>query len=381
MDSNEDRIRIGDHVTIYPRGKKAIWTADFWQNGKHNRQSLKTRNLRIARQRAIHLENQLQHGLSPMQPKIKRISIRQAANDFLAYQLTEGRRSKTRTKYDGLFKKLSAFAGKEGVTEICDLDLSLLDRFRAARAEKVGKRSLHNDGVGLKFFLSWCADRQLIGANPLAGRKFRRPKTIPRGGPTLEMVDLVLANAPERLLPIIALLAFTGRRAGDCQHLRPGDVDFKNNWIHVVSRPGAETKSGNSRDIPIHARLRSILEKLPKQSGDWFFTAPASKKYPAGGHHVNMKHANEDFQKILKKLDIPAGKKDGGFTLHSLRSFFKTFCVNAGIPREVVDYWQDHVGERSNAGDTYYLLDPAKSQEFMKRVPFGAGNPAANVGM
>ena len=316
-----------------------------------------------------------------MQPRIKRISIRQAADDFLAYQLTEGRRSKTRTKYSGQLKRLMVFAGEEGVTELRDVDLPFVDRFRAVRASEVGERSLHNDGVNLKFFFNWCAERQLIFSNPLAARKFRRPKSTPRGGPTLEMVDLILADAPARLIPIIALLAFTGRRASDCQHLRPEDVDFDGNWIHVVSRPGAETKSGNDRDVPIHPRLRKLLEKLPKQNGKWFFTAPPSKKYPQGGHHVSMKHANEDFQKILKKLEIPAGKKNCGFTLHSLRSFFKTFCVNEGIPREVVDYWQDHVGDRRpSAGDGYYLLAPEKSQEFMNKVPFGDGMPPANDG-
>ena len=123
--------------------------------------------------------------------------MHQAADDFLAYQRTEGRRSKTRTKYSGLFKKLVEFAGKERVTELRDVDLSFVDRFRAARASEVGERSLHNDGVNLKFFFNWCAERQLIFSNPLATRKFRRPKTTPRGGPTLEQVDLILANAPK----------------------------------------------------------------------------------------------------------------------------------------------------------------------------------------
>jgi hypothetical protein len=51
-----ERIRIGDHVVIYPRGQRRIWTADYHdinKNGasRHVRQSLRTRNCRIAERR------------------------------------------------------------------------------------------------------------------------------------------------------------------------------------------------------------------------------------------------------------------------------------------------------------------------------------------
>jgi integrase len=93
---------------------------------------------------------------------------------------------------------------------------------------------------------------------------------------------------------------------------------------------------------------------------------------------MNTKRLNEDFLKILKELGIPAGKKDG-FTIHSLRSFFKTFCINAGVPREVVDIWQGHAPDRS-ASAGYYKLSNEDSQIFMKKVPFGTGKPAADAG-
>jgi integrase len=349
----ENRIRIGERVTISPRGKKKIWTAEYWHNGQHCRTSLKSRNLRVARQRAIHLDNLLLQGLNPTALAVRKgMPLQQAADDFIAYMKTEVRRRKTIAKYDGVLTKFITFAKSRHVLEIAAVGLLLIDRYRAFRQPQIGERSMHNEGVILKTFLGWCAERRLLAANPLASRRFRRPKYEPRDGPTLAQIGAVLAIAPCDLAPIIAVAAFTGRRSGEIQHLLREDVDMAGNWVHFVSRPGAETKTGNSGKVPIHPRLRAFLEGRPRSNSQWFFTAPPSFQFPAGDHHLNMRDINEQFQALLKKLEIPAGKKHCGFTLHSLRSFFKTFCVNAGIPREVVDKWQDHAGDRRpTAGD------------------------------
>ena len=79
-----------------------------------------------------------------------------------------------------------------------------------------------------------------------------------------------------------------------------------------------------------------------------------------------MKHVCADFKKALTKLGIPVGKKNRGYTLHSLRSSFKIICIHAGIPREVVDEWQGHAGHRPAASDGYYKLSDEESQRFMR---------------
>lgn len=44
MTDEGPRIRVGDRVTIYARGKKQIYVADFWDGGVHRKVSLKTSN-------------------------------------------------------------------------------------------------------------------------------------------------------------------------------------------------------------------------------------------------------------------------------------------------------------------------------------------------
>ena len=58
----EDREIIGNRVRIYPRGMKGIYCADFWAEGKHCRVSLKTRNRKVAVDRAVALAGSLQEG-------------------------------------------------------------------------------------------------------------------------------------------------------------------------------------------------------------------------------------------------------------------------------------------------------------------------------
>ncbi|MFV1965254.1 MAG: tyrosine-type recombinase/integrase [Pirellulaceae bacterium] len=194
----------------------------------------------------------------------------------------------------------------------------------------------------------------------------------------MEQINSTLKLADDRRRPILAMLAFTGMRSGECRHLQSQDIDFRDNWIHIESRDGYETKTGDSRRVPIHPRLLVNLKRFSKRERPWFFTSPATPKYPDGDHFINTKKLNEYFLELLKKLEIPAGR-DGGFTLHSLRHSFKTLCINSGTPREVVDAWQGHSPGRS-AGSAYYRLGDDESQCFMVKVPFGTGEPPANGG-
>jgi integrase len=387
MNTNDEPIRIGDYVSIYPRGKKGTYTADYWQNGKHLRQSLRTRNLKIAKERGRRLELQLLEGVdAPARPRIVDKPLSAAVDEYITYLRTEGRRRKTLVKKEGFLKrKFLPFAKAYGAAELSEITMRVIDLYRESQSKTLSRRSMHNEGVMLKTFFGWCGERKYISENPLVGTKFRRPRNEPLGGPTLEQINQVLAKCNRVRIAPLSLLAFTGMRAGECQHLRREDVDLQNGWIHIVSRPGLETKTGQSWKVPIHPRLRAILEQQGGGKGPWFFTALPSRKYPQGGHHLNMKHVCEDLKKVLRKLGIAVGKKEAGFTLHSLRASFKTICIHAGIPREVVDQWQNHAGRRPTASDAYYRLSDEESQRFMLRVPFyteassAAGGPGGTV--
>ena len=378
MNTNDNRrIPIGDRVAIYPRGKKGIYTADFWHDGQHRRKSLRTPNLKVARQRAVKLEAALLDG--NYQPASAPKSLAEAIDAYLRHLETEDRQPKTLTRYRGILGVFREFAANRGVFNVTQVTIDLVDRYREERKKLLKPKSMLNEGTVLKSLFKWCAQRGFVSANPLENMKVARPKHVSRGGPSLADIDRILATAKDVRYVQFAVLAFTGMRSGDLRRLRPEDVDLEGNWIHIVSREGGRTKSGLSRKVPIHPRLRPDLESLlPKRKRPWLFTAPPSRKYPDGNHHINTKHLNEALLKVLKSLGMPAGR-DGGFTVHSLRHSFETITVNAGIPQRAIDTWLGHQSDRSMAS-VYYRLSDEESQRFMTEVPFGTGEPAADAG-
>jgi integrase len=374
--NNAERIQVGDRVTIYQRGKKKTWCADFWRDGEHCRQSLKTANKKVAMERATKLAATLVDGTYHRPAPAAAIAA--TVESYIEFLKTEGRAIKTIVKYRGIFDNLISFLIAQNVTRMGQFTALHFDRFRSHRRQDHQPKTLYTEGVVIKQFFRWARRRKIILENPVEDIKLSKPKRVPKGGPTREQIDTILVETKGRLRAMIAVLAFTGMRSGELQRLRREDVDLGENWIHIVSRPGAETKTRESRKVPIHPRLRAILAGFPRSRGAWFFTAEVSAKYPDGGHWISPKKLNDRFAVILTKLKLPVGRENG-FVIHSLRHSFETISVNAGIPQRVVDAWLGHTSDRSMAA-VYYRLSDDESQRFMYSVPFGTGAPAACAG-
>jgi len=365
----EDRDVIGNRVRIYPRGVKGTYCADFWNEGKHCRVSLKTRNRKVAVDRAVALANSLQEGT--YQSRVREVTIEAAKDSFLAFVATEGRAQNTRTRYAFQLRRFLSFCSDQRITRASRVTPAIMDTYRAERRQTCHPTTVFMETALVKQFLRWCESRRLIAVDPLVGYRVPRVISRKRRSPTLEHVQAILAIAPPRLQRILATLAFAGLRIGELGHLLVEDVDLADGWIRVESRDGAETKTHRSRKIPIHPVLCAIL-KDQRPGGRWFFTAGPSEGRPADRHPIAPKKINKQFKRVAAAMGLPVGVKDNGYTIHSLRHFFETFTVNSRIPQPVVDIWMGHQGVRS-MGKVYYELADAESQRFMREVPFSLG--------
>jgi len=321
MSDNPERIRVGDHVMIYPRGKKKVWCADFWREGQHGRLSLKTTNKKVALQKAMKLELELAGGTFHKPPLAT--TVRQVCDDYLTYLETEHRARRTLVKYRGIFDTFVAFLDQQRVSRLAQVTVIHFDRFRASRKPIRHPKTMYTEGIVIKQLFRWARSRKLITENPLEECRLAKPALEPRPGPSVEQVNRILEALSEPQRTQIAVLGFTGMRSGELQRLQPEDLDLEGNWLHIRSRQGAETKTRLSRKVPIHPRLRALLQALRTGWRPWLFTMPASCRYPHGDHQLNVKRLNEAFERVVEQLGMPVGRKQGGFTLHSLRHFLK----------------------------------------------------------
>jgi integrase len=296
------------------------------------------------------------------------ITVRQAIEDYLLYLATEGRRPKTLVRYRGELYAWRDFLETQGATRLSQISPVLFDKFRQTRKADHSLRTLFHEAVVLKQFVKWCKSRKLIAQNPLEEVKLLKPEREPQRAFTLEQVETILKHSRGQRLIQNAIAAFAGLREGQICLLRPEDVDLQGDWIRIKPVSGAKTQ--REVKVPIHPRLKLLLGQLSKKPRPWLFTSPPSRKYPRGDHWVNPKRLYECVMNILKKLSLPLGQKNGGYTFHSFRRFFRTFTTNAGVPREVVDRWMGHRSDKSMA-NVYYDLTDEVSQAFMQKVPFG----------
>ena len=138
---------------------------------------------------------------------------------------------------------------------------------------------------------------------------------------------------------------YSGLRMGEINALKPKDIDFASNVIHVcrtvsvnasgqsVIKEGAKTEK-SMREVPMCDTLKTLLEEAldnmtENPYGLIFYSNSSGEIIPTG-------HVNAFYKRVLKK----AGIKTRG--QHSLRHTFATRCIEAGVPAVVLKEWLGH---------------------------------------
>ena len=148
MPDESDRVGVSNRVTIYPRGAKKTWVADFWQDGAHKKQSLKTTNKKVAVERATKLAADLTGGTYQQPPP--QVTLATAVNDYVTYLETEGRARKTVVKYRGVFALFLDYLAGQRVTHLRQVTAGHLGRYRAERKQTRHQKTIYCEGVIIK---------------------------------------------------------------------------------------------------------------------------------------------------------------------------------------------------------------------------------------
>jgi integrase len=123
----------------------------------------------------------------------------------------------------------------------------------------------------------------------------------------------------DHLKPLTLLVLNTGLRRGEALGLTWAAIDLARSMIHVHA---ATSKSGQSRDIPITADLRRLLETWHEQQ------KPTDVR-----SHVFQAAEGERLQSIGRQtwLDLMAAAKIKDFRFHDLRHDYASRLVMAGV--------------------------------------------------
>jgi integrase len=132
-----------------------------------------------------------------------------------------------------------------------------------------------------------------------------------------ERLMAVIKDRRSHLWSIIVLGLQTGMRRGEILRLRPEQVDFARNLMHIT-----QTKTGKTLDLPMNNTTREVLLELvaeAKANGqEYLFTNSRT-----GTRYNSIKKA---FRSAVRE----AGMED--FRFHDLRHTFGTRAVDSGAP-------------------------------------------------
>lgn len=355
------RLKVGARVTVCQRGQN--YYAEFYENGKQQRVSLSTKNLKVAKEKAIKIDYALVNGESNQTIDL---SVAEAVVLYISWLRTERRAKNSIQRYLGELNSLTAFCKLKKILRLSEIKASTFDAYRSDRTSKVAAKTMYHESVVIKQFLTWCESRSYLAKNPLIKVRITKPPHVKRTPLRHEQLVEIVRKLPRHHQLVVLTLAHSGFRVGELQRLQPSDVETETGWFAIESREGLETKTRESRRVPIHEELLLLFRKH-QRGRDWFFTSPPSGAYPDGQRWISPKKLNEAFQRAVKACGLPAGLKNKGFTIHSLRHYFKSTCVYSDVPQHVTNAWMGH-SDRSTA-EIYFHRDDEKELQLINRLP------------
>lgn len=202
----------------------------------------------------------------------------------------------------------------------------------------------------------------LIDRNPAAGVK---PLPESRGRVrflTVEEAAQLLAAASRHLRPIIMVALETGMRRGEILGLKWSDIDLKNGTLFIE-----KTKNGESRHVPISARLREEFLRMPRRLGvDHVFVGQEKAGKP--GRKGKIGNPNTPFHDVRTAFEN-ACKKAGidDFRFHDLRHTAASHLAMAGVPLKTIGEILGH--KTATMTERYSHLTPEHKNKAVNMLP------------
>ena len=343
---------------LYRLESSGTYYALFKRAGKQIRRSLKTNDPALARRRLGDLRN-----------KVGRLNTTKGASKItfanLANRWLDGRRVhlKERT-VASLASSLNGLLPYFGPVPIRNVNRVHCEEWLAGRGKNLTPPTYKHERRLLLAVLDYAMRDGLLLDNPARDavpvRKVSRPEIII---PTRDQFNLLvntIRQADVRAKPagdLVELLGYSGMRLAEATNLTWGGVDWDRNTFTVT---GGErgTKNHEVRVVPLFPAMRGLLDRLRDK------TDPA-----ATTRIIPIDNAKRAIITACKKAKLH------DFMHHSLRHYFASNAIEAGIDFKAIAGWLGHKDGGYLVAKTYGHLRDAHSFEMAKRMTFTAHDP------
>lgn len=158
----------------------------------------------------------------------------------------------------------------------------------------------------------------VLAALPRQNSRKRHHRALPHRAVGDAVAAVRASNARPTLRWAFEFLVLTAARSGEVRGARWSEMDLD---AATWTVPAARMKAGREHRVPLSGRALGVLSEADEHSGrsGWVFPAEAGGEIPSWA---------------LTKLPISL---DLGGTLHGMRSSFRDWCGETGVPREVAE--------------------------------------------
>ncbi len=249
------------------------------------------------------------------------MNVREAADQYLASLVSEGRSPHTQAAYR---RDLRAFAAFTGDLDLGAVTPDLLQRFvasdlvqRDATGRQRAKASINRYRVTLKALFAWADARWLTERNPSTILKCRRHRALPPEVLSDDEVERVITfpfagTHAERDRALLTFMLATGCRLGETVALHVGDIDLERQTATLRS-----TKGGDPDRVPLNDRCLAVL--LPLLAG----RTPDTPLFRATGGRLSTRQVQRIVVSSMREAGIAKP-----ITAHTLRHTFATRLYN-----------------------------------------------------
>ena len=302
--------------------KKGAWWIDYYADGRRKRERIggpltmamkKVASDTLAKRKVEIAENKFMD-----RKKEPKGTFSKLADLYSNWAKTNHRGFESSTRY-----RIDQFAKKFGNLRLKDISPLQIDSFILERVSVVKPATINREVGVLRHMFEKAIEWDLVQENPLQHVRPLHVEDKRLRFLSKEEIVRLLEAVDENLYPILQIALNSGLRRGEIFKLQWKDVVFKNRFIRV-----ADSKNGESREIPMNRTLGETLKQIPRR-----LSVPFVFPGKTGNGLVNIRRP---FLKALKVAQID------DFRFHDLRHTFASHLVMSGVDLTTVKELMGH---------------------------------------